>query len=72
MSDMVGRNISGVELISRGKRLEQRRPKGVINVVNNFEPSSKRICQKPLLASNFVNTLLSPSMDRLSSTEPVV
>ena len=39
-------------------RLKQKRPKGVIN----FESSSKRICQKPLLASNVVNTLLSPSM----------
>ena len=71
MSDMVHWNISGAELIPKGKRLKQKQPKGVIKVVNNFESSSKGICQKPLLASNFVNILLSPSMARLSSTEPM-
>ena len=64
-------NISSAELISKGKWLKQKQPKGVIKVVNNFDSSSKGICQKPVLASNFMNILLSPSMARLLSTEPM-
>ena len=39
--------------------------------VSSFESSSKGICQKPLLASNFVDTLVSPCMAKLSLTEPM-
>ena len=65
VSDMARWNISGVERIPKGKELKQKRPNGLTKVVNNFESSLKGICQKALLASNFVNTLLSPRMTSL-------
>ena len=50
----------------KGQAVEANGPKGVTKVVNNVESSSKGICQKLLLVSNFINTLLSPSVARLS------
>ena len=41
----------------KGSLLKQYRPAGVMNVVRRRDHCERGICQKPLLASNFVKTL---------------
>ena len=48
--------------------LKQYRPAGVMNVVRRRDRCERGICQKPLLASNFVKTLAPVSWARVSST----
>jgi len=43
-------------------------PEGVMNVVSRREYLASGICQNPLLASNFENTLALVSWARVSST----
>ena len=50
---------------SKGQAIEAKAAKGVTKVVNNFESSSKGICQKLLLASNFVILCLNPACQAL-------
>ena len=47
---------SGAEVMPNGRRLKQNLSKGVIKVVSRADSLASGICQKPELASNFVNT----------------
>ena len=53
---------------AKGKLVEAISPAGVMKVVKRCEDFNRGICQKPLLASNFVKTLAPLSCERVSST----
>ena len=50
-------NSSGALQIPNGNLLKQYLPNGVKKVVKGLDSGSKEICQKPLFASSFENTL---------------
>lgn len=50
-------NSSGTLEIPWGNLLKQNHPKGVMEVVSKQDSSFSGICQKPLLASNLLNTV---------------
>ena len=48
--------------------LTQNLPKGVINIVNGFDLSDKRICHNPLLLKSLLKSLASVNWTRIVST----
>ena len=54
--------------MSKGSLLKQYRPNGVMKVVNKRDSLLSGICQKPLLASNLLNTVAPASCTSVSST----
>ena len=71
MCDIVLWKTSGAELMPKGRRLKQYRPKGVINVVRSQEFGSSGICQNPELASSLLKYLLFWILARFSSTDAI-
>jgi hypothetical protein len=59
--------ISGALVIPKSNLLKQYRPIGVRNVVRSLDSSARGICQKPQLASNFVNISTTDSSANRSS-----
>lgn len=60
--------ISGTDIILNGRRLKQKLPVGVMNVLSFRQLGSNGICQKPLEASEVEKTLAPASLGVISSS----
>ena len=60
--------ISGADVMPNGSHLKQKRPNGVMKVVNSWLSSASGTCQRPCLASSKENIWAPETFPKTSST----